>query len=105
MVLDVVCSSKRNLITMCFDFKKTFDGVSHESMLIALEHDRVLLAVMQAIRWLMKCWAAQLCTCSTTSSKTTVTIQYHTVILQGDCLAKLLFILSINPWSFWSTGA
>ena len=100
MVLDEVRIHQRSLLTMWFDYRKAFDSVPHKWIITSLELAKVPRKLITAIEVLMKSWATQLYLQSRTESFITNSIPYKTGILQGDCLAMVLFIMSLNPLSF-----
>ena len=95
-ILDEVQKHRRNLFMMWFDYKKAFDSVPHDWILKALQLARVPQKIINTIENLMKVWATKL----HLSDMITETIKYITGVLQGDCLALILFILCLNPLSF-----
>ena len=81
---------------MWFNYKKAFDSVSHDRIVKALELDQVPLKIANMIKVLMNTWATKLYL----SSIETNIIKYQTGVLQGNYMALILFILSVNPLSF-----
>ena len=96
MILDEVKKNKRNLYMMWFDYKKAFDSVPHSWIIKALELAKVPREIIETVKNLMKLWSTKL----SLNDVTTNIIKYLCGILQGDCLALILFILSVNPLSF-----
>ena len=96
MILDETNHHRRNLLMMWFDYKKAFDSVPHNWILKALELAHVPMKIINTIKGLMSTWATKL---HLTSTETDL-IKYLTGVLQGDCMALILFILSVNPLSF-----
>ena len=81
---------------MWFDYKNAFDSVPHDWILKALELVQVPLKIISTIKSLMGTWATKLFL----NSIETDIIKYQTAVLQGDCMALILFILSVSPLSF-----
>ena len=96
MVLDEVRLHKRNACFMWFDYKKAFDSVPHAWIHKSAELPTDLL---NAIYRLTSSWRTTASLTTPTGVIETQTIKYHTGVLQGDCLALILFVLSINPLS------
>ena len=96
MILDEAKQHRRNLLMMWFDYKKAFDSVPHDWILKALELAQVPLKIINTIKSLMGTWATK----PFLNSIETDIIKYQTGVLQGDCMALILFILSVNPLSF-----
>ena len=81
---------------MWFDYKKAFDSVPHHWILKAFELAQVPLKIINTIKLLMGTWATKLFLNSTETG----IIKYQTGVLQGDCMALILLILSVNPLLF-----
>ena len=96
MILDEAKQHRRNLLMMWFDYKKAFDSVPHDWILKALELAQAPLKIINTIKSLMGTWATK----PFLNSIETDIIKYQTGVLQGDCMALILFILSVNPLSF-----
>ena len=89
-----VRNKKRNLTTICLDYKKAFDSVPHEWLIKSLTED-----LIRAIENLTSQW----CTVLHLKGEEVIEsdIKYFSKgIFQGDSLSILLFILSVNPLSF-----
>ena len=87
---------RRNLLIMWFGYKKAFDSVPHDWILKALELAQVPLKIINTIKSLMGTWTTKLFL----NLIETDIIKYQTGVFQGDCMALILFILSVNPLSF-----
>ena len=96
MILDETKQHRRNLLMMWFDYKEAFDSVPDDWILKELELAQVPLKIINTIKSLMGTWATKL---FLNSIETDIS-KYQTGVLQGDCMALILFILSVNPISF-----
>ena len=96
MILDEAKQHRRNLPMMWFDFNKAFDSISHDWILKTLELADVPLKIITPIKSLMGTWTIKLYF----NSIETDIIKYQTGVLQEDCMALILFILSVSPQSF-----
>ena len=96
MILDETKQHRHNLPMMCFDFNKAFDSIPHDWILKALELADVPLKIITPIKSLVGTWVTKLYF----NSIETDIIKYQTGVLQGDCMALILFILSVSPLSF-----
>ena len=76
--------------------KKAFDSVPHDLILKALELAQVPLKITNTIKSLMGTWATKLYL----NSIETDIIKYQTGVLPEDCMALIVFVLSINPLLF-----
>ena len=96
MILDEVQKHRRNLFMMWFDYKKAFDSVPHDWILKALQLACIPQKIINTIENLMRMWATRL----NLNDITTEIINYLSGVLQGDCMALIIFILCLNPLSF-----
>ena len=81
---------------MWFDYKKAFDSVPHDWILKALQLARVPQKIINTVENLMRVWTTKL----HLQDMIMEAIKYISGVLQGDCLALILFILCLNPLSF-----
>ena len=99
MVLDEVTKYKRNIFTMWFDYKKAFDSIPHLGLVHSLRLAKVPEPIVAAVQRLTQVWATKVFLHHEQGTVASEKICYNTGVLQGDCLALLLFVLAINPLS------
>lgn len=99
MVLDEVRLHQRSAFLMWFDYKKAFDSVPHAWIHKAAELIKLPADILNAIYRLTNSWSTRASLNTPTEVIETQSIRYKTGVLQGDCLALMLFMLSINPLS------
>ena len=99
MILEEIRNHQRNAFFRWFDYKKAFDSVAHVWIRRALELAKVPPDITSAITSLMKSWKTRVSLKTQTGTIQTSSISYECGVLQGDCLAMMLFIMSINPLS------
>ena len=99
MIMEEIKIHQRNAFFMWFDYKKAFDSVPHAWIRRALELAKLPSDITTAISNLMKSWKTRVCLNTPMETIQTGCINYENGVLQGDCLAMMLFILSINPLS------
>ena len=92
---------KRNMYTIWLDYQKAFDSVTHEWLLRSLQLAKAPLKLLSAIENLTKHWATIALLHGTNESVITDIIKYRNGIFQGDILSVLLFVLCLNPLSFY----
>ena len=92
MVLDEVRKNRHNIFTMWLDYRKAFDSIPHTWLFEAMRLAKIPDRIIKAIQSLAEKWKTEIH--MQTKEKVSVTdlIQYVTGILQGDCLALLLFV-------------
>ena len=100
MIPDEVQHQRRNLSMMWFDYKKAFDSVPHDWIIQALQLAKIPVKIIDAIKNLMHLWSTKVRLLTNQYNLESDEIHYYTVVLQGDCLSLILFILSVNPLSF-----
>ena len=81
---------------MWSDYKKAFDFIPHDWIPKAFELAQVPLKIINIIKLLINTWATKLYI----NSIKIDFIKYQTGVLQGDCMALILFILRVNPLLF-----
>ena len=99
MISDEIKCHQRNAFFMWFDYRKAFDSVPHEWIRKAMALAKLPSDITQAICNLMKSWQTRIFLRTQTQTIQTQDIKYQNGVLQGDCLAMMLFMLSINPLS------
>ena len=92
---------RKNLFIMWLDYCKAFDSVPHLWIIKELELAKVPNKILIAIRNIMDLWATKVNLLTNNTSIETNAINYNTGVLQCDCLSLMLFILSVNPLSFF----
>ena len=100
MILDEVRKYRRSLFCIWYDYRKAFDTVSHDWLRESLKLAKVPKSLYEALISLTRVWATKAYLNTANSTLNTDTIAYQNGIMQGDCLAMLLFTISINPLSF-----
>ena len=99
MIMDEIRTYQRSAFFMWFDYKKAFDSVPHAWIKRALELAKLPPDLTSAVCRLMRTWETRICLKTPSETIETSSIKYENGVLQGDCLAMMLFILSINPLS------
>jgi hypothetical protein len=99
MIMDEVRKHKRSLFTMWFDYKKAFDSIPHVWLFEAMRLAKIPDRIIRAVQSLAEKWRTEIHMQTKESVSVTDLIRYLTGILQGDCLALLLFVLCVNPLS------
>ena len=102
MVLDEVRKSRRNIFTMCFDYRKAFDSIPHIWLFESLRLAKLPEEIIKAVQSLGEKWATEIYIQTKEIVSVTDVIRYLTAILQGDCLSLLLFVLCINHYHICS---
>ena len=91
--MDEVRRGRKNMFCLWLDYRNTFDSVSHPWLIKSLQLAKVPPILINAIEKLTRTWA-------TNAYIKTGRIDHKRVILQGDALSVILFILRVNPTSF-----
>ena len=97
MVQEEVSNYRRSICMVGFDYKKAFDSIPHKWLIEALRLAKVPHELIKPIMQLTSKWASKVYLHSQGPTIETDIVKYLTGVLQGDCLALLLFILSVNP--------
>ena len=99
-ILKEVKNSRRNLVTVWFDYRKAFDSIPHSWLLQALKLAKVPGIIINVIKNLTNAWYTILTLSSETETLSTELIKFLKDIFQGEGLPVMLFILCLIPLSF-----
>ena len=88
-------------MTVWLDYQKAFDSVPHSWIIESLELAKVPPTIIEAIKQLMRKWKTQAQLRGTTTGIETDFINYFRGTLHGDTLSLILFVLSVNLFSFF----
>ncbi|GJQ71396.1 hypothetical protein Trydic_g11123 [Trypoxylus dichotomus] len=86
------------------DIAKVYDTVSHEFILLVLQHLKVHPGVLAVVRELIARWRTIVAVGGCRTEERTQMISYKKGIFQGDSLSPLLFCLVLRPLSLALRG-
>ena len=100
VVSDEVKQHCRNLCNIWLDYRKAYDSLSHEWICESLRLARCL-NTLQSIERIMKSWKTELNLPTVDGNVLIGDIVYKKEVPQRGHLSVILFILSLNPASFF----
>ena len=101
VVTDEARKGRRNLCMIWLDYKKAYDSVPHAWITEAFRLAKIPDTIIAAVQHLISRWSTELNISTSDGNVRIGDITYNKGVLQGDYLSVILFILSLNPLSFF----
>ena len=101
MVLGDAQFNLKNLTGTWVDLKKAFDSVSHPWLFRCLEYHGVPVVLIDFIKNIVKTWEISIEVNTKNGKEKIETIKVNCGILQGDSFCVKLFIMSVNPLTWY----